>query len=166
MVEWRRLLRSAIPSCPPASRQHYSNGGQGDSGMAAASHSAIPSCPRASRQHYSHGRQRDSFGNLSTLVKAQPEHAKALTPSCRAGSSSPSDEVSIGWQPGDCCEGARFRAHANVPPPPRCPPAFGFFLFLPCRSGRCDVQGHSEAARELSEEAGIQDYVAIELFER
>ncbi|CAN0550780.1 unnamed protein product, partial [Ectocarpus sp. 12 AP-2014] len=26
--------------------------------------------------------------------------------------------------------------------------------------------GHSEAARELSEEAGIQDFVTIELFER
>lgn len=29
-----------------------------------------------------------------------------------------------------------------------------------------NAQGHSEAAKELSEEAGIQDFVTIELFER
>lgn len=40
----------------------------------------------------------------------------------------------------------------KVPPPPTAAPV--------------SIQGHSEAARILSEEAGIQDYVTIELFER
>ena len=41
-----------------------------------------------------------------------------------------------------------------------------YYLFF-CRFsvGR-GQQGHTEAARELSEEAGIQDLVTIELFQR
>eukprot|EP00752_Nemacystus_decipiens_P011839 g10501.t1 len=66
------------------------------------------------------------------------------------------------------------------PPPPRLPGASGVsgsgagVVGSPgdsTRLDRCIVeyllrQGHSEAAKELSEEAGIQDYVTIELFER